>query len=375
MPQLLVEQQRRDDRARELLWRPLAAVPRLRQALAGLYRVLAEEGIDVVAFTGAASADALLAARPTVAALYAHSLFGSGLPLLGAYPAERDAYDVELERGDPDAVIDLRLSGNLVHELCHGPPTAHAERAPSWMVAESAAITLGIAARRAHVFPDDPGEAVPGVSLFVCVGSAFARRWGRGALFRFLAGAPLAEVAGERVAQALETAAWQDWLSRREPPFARDALSAMAWIKLGELAPDPEEKLLEKAARTPWTLLPWWHEETFTVDEVEEAVASLFHVNVMAPTFRTHPAEPPGGRLWLDVEACTLSAEKRKQGVYAEPAWWLAPPPLAHRLWERGARRVCLEGATRSRAFAEALVEWGRGGTALPSETTWTFSR
>jgi hypothetical protein len=375
MPLLLLEQQDRADRARELLWRPIGAAPRLREALAGLYRVLGEEAIDPVAFTGAASAEALLAARPTVAALYAHSLFGSGLPLLGAYPAERDAYDRELDAGDPDAVIDLRLSGNLIHELCHGPASAHSERAPSWMLAESAAITLGVAARRAHVFPEVPGEAVPGVSLFVCVGSALARRWGRGALFRFLLGEPLSRVAGDRVATALEAAAWQDWMARREPPFARDALSAMAWIKLAELAPPPDENLLERAARTPWSALGWWQEESFTVDEVEEAVHALHHVNVMAPTFRTHPCEPPSGRLWLDVEACTLTAEKRQEGVFAEPAWWLVPPPLARRLWERGARRVCLEGVRRTRAFAEALVEWAGKGDELPSETTWTYSR
>src|SRR5437868_13779271 len=56
MPALLVEQQQRDDRARELLWHPIGEAPRLREALDGLFAALREEAIDAVAFTGAASA-------------------------------------------------------------------------------------------------------------------------------------------------------------------------------------------------------------------------------------------------------------------------------------------------------------------------------
>jgi hypothetical protein len=371
MPELLVEQLQPEDDARRLLQHRIGRAPRLYEALAGLYRTLAEDGIDVVAFTGAASAEALLAARPTVASLYAHSLFGSGLPLLGAYPAERAAYATELD-GDWDAVLDLRLSGNLIHELCHGPPIAY--RMP-WMIAEAAAITLGTAARAAHIFPDEDGEAVPGVSLFVCLGSALARRWGRGALFRLLLGAPLASAAGEKAAAALESCAWQDWLLRPEPPFAVHALAAMAWIKVAEGAPDVSPRLLEEAARTPWSSLPWWREESFTVAEVDEMLTSLCQVNVLAPVFRTRPAEP--GRLWLDVAECRISTEKRPESVFAEPAWWLVPPPMARRLWERGARRLRLDGVTRRHrsAAAQALHEWVLESTDLPAEAAWTFSR
>src|SRR5262249_12138910 len=157
------------------------------------------------------------------AAIYAHTLFGSGMPLTGAYPGERAAWATD----DPDGVVE-RLSGNLVHEICHGPPSAYAERPLPWLIAEAAALTLGADARRAHILPDEPGEAVPGVALFVCVGSALARRWGRKKLYSLLAGAPLPEPIG----RVLEEAAWQDWSARQEVPFARDALRAMAWIKL-----------------------------------------------------------------------------------------------------------------------------------------------
>jgi hypothetical protein len=373
MPAMLVEQQTPADETRARLWRELGKAPRLRAALEGLYRALAEEGIDARRFLGAHSAGELLAARPSVAALYARTMFGSGLPLLGAWPAERELLARELD--DEDS-IDRRLSGNLVHELCHGPAAAHAERPTPWMIAEAAALTLGARAFARHLFPEEPGEAVPGVSLFVCLGSALRRRFP--GFLRILDGAPLSERVGEAAARALEAAAWQDWLARREPPFARDALSAMAWIKLAE-APLSGEDLLARAAATPWSELSWWRESNFSLEEVEEAVGALFQVNRMAPTFQTHPDELPGGRLWLDVAACTLSAERRSDGVFAEPAWWLVPPPMARRLWERGARRLRVDGARREdrRAIAAALFELAQDNQPLPEEPvlTWTSSR
>jgi hypothetical protein len=404
MPALLVEQLERGDPARELLWRPLAlaALPRLGAALDGMYRALAAAGIDAEAFCGAASPAALLAARPSVAALYAFTLFGRGLPLVGAFPAERALYGRDLERHDPDAVIDLRLSAHLVHELCHGPTRALDGPPAPWMIVEAAALHLGSIARAAHIFPDEAGEAVPGVALFTLVGQALARRFGRAALWRVLVGEPLDALFGRRVGRALAVAGWQDWLARREPPFARDALAALAWIKLADGARarspladaceraagrDPLDgatalpDLLAAAARTSWRALPWWSEEPENDDLglVDGAVRALFQVQRMAPTFQTHPSEPPGGRLWLDVERCTLAAEPRPDGIFGEPAWWLWPPPLARKLAERGVGRVRIEGAARRHAgaIAAALVELCLGAGALAEETVlaWTCSR
>src|SRR5262249_14856863 len=61
MPTPLLEQLRPDDAARALLWRPLvlARLPRLRQALDGLFAALAAEGIAATAFVGAATPAAL----------------------------------------------------------------------------------------------------------------------------------------------------------------------------------------------------------------------------------------------------------------------------------------------------------------------------
>jgi hypothetical protein len=383
MPALMVEQLRPDDAPRALLRRPLALarLPRLRAALDGLFAALDGAAIDPLALVGASSPAALVAARPTAAALYAHTLFGSGLPLVGAYPADRAPLAAELATRDADDVIDLRLSSHLVHELCHGPGREHDGAPAPWLVAEAAATHLGAAARAAHLFPDEPGEALRGVSLFVLVGEVLARRFGTAALWRVSLGVPTAELFGARTARALDEAGWDDWRARQEAPFARDALGAAAWIKLIELARTDERASLAEAARWPWSALPWWSDAIDDADRrmVPRAVAALFCVNAMAPTFQTLPSEPPGARLWLDVGECTLRAEPRADGVFAEPAWWLFPPPLARALADRGARRVRIDGATRARrdAIASALVELCDRSGALPSEVelSWASSR
>ena len=383
MPALLVDQLRPDDAPRALLQRPLALarLPRLAAALDGLFAALAAAGIEARALVGADSPAALIAARPTAAALYAGTLFGSGLPLLGAYPADRPTLAADLATRDPDEVLDLRLSSHLVHELCHGRARACDGPPAPWLVAEAAATHLGAAARAAHLFPDEPGEALRGVSLFVLVGDVLARRFGRAALWRVSLGAATAELFGARAARALDDAAWDDWRARQEAPFSRDALRAFDWIKLIDAARSDDAPTLEAMRARPWPTLPWWREAATDEERalVPRAVAALFQVNAMAPTFSTLPSEPPQARLWLDVDECLLYAEPRSDGVFAEPARWLFPPPLARALAERGAARVRIDGATRAhrRAIAAALVELCDERRPLPRqvELTWASSR
>src|SRR5205823_8882636 len=193
-----------------------AHLPRLRGALEGVFRVLREADIDPQPVLGAATPESLLKSRPCAAALAAPTLLGSGLPMIGAMPWERDFLNGELATREPDDVFDHRLSGAILHELCHGPRRELSSPPPPWMVLEAAAITLGRLAWPRHVFPDLPGEAVPGVSLFVLVGECLARLFGLGALLRAGLGlAPLAEAFGARAAAALEEAAVSDWQERR----------------------------------------------------------------------------------------------------------------------------------------------------------------
>jgi hypothetical protein len=252
------------------------------------------------------------------------------------------------------------------------------------MVAEAAANHLGAAARAADVFPDERDEGMRAVAPFVLLGEVLARRFGAARLWRFATGATAAELFGAPVGDALDAAAWEDWLARREPPFARDALGVGAWLKLVDAARGGMalgETPLARAHALEWPSLPWWNEAP-TQDDfamLPRALTALFQVNALAPDFRTLPSEPPHARLWIDVAAARLSAEPRPDGVYGEPAWWLLPPPLARRLHERGAQRVRIEGATRARRheLAQALVElcMSNGDLAAETELSWPSSR
>src|SRR5262249_45714879 len=149
-----------------------------------------------------------------------------------------------------------------------------------------------------------------------------------------------------------------------------------AWIRRAELARagvDAEEPdLLGRAERTPWSELPWYHEVPTDEDAaiLATGVRALFQANVLAWTFQTHPAELPGGELVADLEAGLLVAPPRPEGVFAEPARWLAPPPWCRILRERGARRVRVAGARRAPhpAIVAALVELAAGDGPLPVE-------
>ena len=390
MPRMLTEQMLRgEDPARRLLWRPLelARLPRLREALHGLSRELHAAGLDAEAFLGASSAEQLVQQRPNIAALAAPALLGSGLPLVGAWPAERELMNAELSFRDPDEVLDLRLSGGLLHELCHGPRSELSQPPPPFILVESAALWLGSLAFPRHVFPEVPGEAVPGVSMFVLLGQALACLYGKPAVLQTLCEGP------GFPSRALETAAWQDWLQRREVPFARDALAAPDWVKLAELdragllppIEDPLDAarrlppLLQQAAQARFASLPWWGQEPqlLDLDLARASVPALFCANVLAPTYQTHPCEAPSLR--LDVEACLLSRAPVPAGVFGEPARWLFPAPLCRKLRERGARTVAIEGAERRHALpiAEALIQLALGGDGPLNPTTvlrWTSS-
>lgn len=339
MPAMLVDQMLGDDRACRLLRRPLdlPRLPRLSAALDGLFRV-----VDGRKLTGFSTPAELIAARPTAAALAASTLLGSGLPLVGAWPAERALID-----GDPlddDAVFDLRLSGGLMHEICHGLSRPLDRPPPPWMVLEAAALLLGSLAFPRHVFPEVPGEAVPGVSLFVLLGQCLARLFGEKNFFLFLTeAAPMSEVLGPVAAEALERAARDEWARRPEVPFARDALAAPAWVKVADAA--RAGRVIRLADDVPFGELPWWHEDPIDEDyEIARiAVRAVRQVNVLAPTYQTNPCDAPV--LTLDTRTCLLERPRHRAGVFGEPAFWIVPPPICRRLRERGIERMQLETA------------------------------
>jgi hypothetical protein len=145
-------------------------------------------------------------------------------------------------------------------------------------------------------------------------------------------------------------------------------------VKLADAGRSGRALSLATARRTPWRELPWWSDGETAADRdmVATGVRALFQVNVISGCFQTHPSEPPGGRLTLDVENCRIAAAVRPNGVFAEPARWLFPPCLARRLHERGARRVEILGAARVRIaeITAALLELVDRDGGLPSEVS-----
>jgi hypothetical protein len=435
-PEKWVDQRLRgpsDDPARALLQRPIAHgdLPGLEQALDGSCALLREAQVEPEALLGAGSARDLISGAPNALQLAQRALLSCGLPLLGAGQGERGETARLLEaagQGAEAAVLDLRLGQHLVHELLHGPLREQAHETPPWMALESAALWLQAQARPAHVFPEAPFEAVPGVSLFVRVGEAFAAALGLRSLGLLLASpGRFAELFGQRAAAALSCAGLQEWLRVPSPPFAHEALGGEAWMKLlwaagapfaqagpaeaggaplpvdrflatpGAAAPalpllpdalrallDAVEAkgpvraardvppLLAAAAKVPWDRLGWWWQEAGPAElaRTNTAVRALFLENALAPLFLTRPSELPQGLLLLDVAACELSAKRRARGVFAEPSRWTLPPPVCRLLHARGLRKLALAGARRASAGAIATQLWelAHGAGGLPEQ-------
>jgi SAM-dependent methyltransferase len=354
------------DRASAILLHPLdlGRMPRLEEALGGLFRHLGSEATGLLG-EGMTSPAALLSARPTLAALQGAALFGGGAPLLGVAPDDRARLGAEIERLGPDAALDWRLSGFLVHELCHGLPVEPAGPPVPWTLLEAAALHLGHAARAAHFFPDVAGEALPAVGGFLLVGEVFARRVGRAALYRLSLGAGLGQVVGDAAAARLSEEGLALWQARRTAPFVIDALDALDWARRIEAA-------LHAVPFAAWPELPWWSEAVSDGDLgfLDAGVAAMMSHHRFGPPLEVVPSDPPEQRLFVDPRACTLAALPRPEGIFGEPATWLFPPPAARRLLERGAERVIVEGATRKRRgeVAAALADLVASDRPLPRE-------
>lgn len=401
-----------------LLHGPLdpAHTPRLTAALHGLCDALTGAGLRPEDALGAPDAAALWRRRPSAAALFRSSLFGSGLPMLGAQPFEVPTLCALLRGGqEPMSVLDDRVAAHLIHELCHGRARPRALHA-SWMIQEAAAAHLGLHASPALLIPDRPAGALPAALHHLLLADVLARFHGLAALWSIpLGDAPLAATLGPRAAAAFDVAEWQHWRRSQRPPFAPDSLRVFDWLKLYDAAraplpsaagatlaallddasaaapdcadPDAPDAafcrfqavvagpdLLDAAAALPWDALPWYHAAPSEADEalIPLGVRALFQVHLLAPNLQLHPSPLPEDTLLLDVDACALRALPRRDGIYAEPARWLLPPPIAHRLRARGARLIRFTGCRQpsAAAIAQQIIALSRASAPLPAEST-----
>ena len=136
-------------------------------------------------------------------------------------------------------------------------------------------------------------------------------------------------------------------------PLLERAASLEGWQRAVDV-PD----LLDAADAVPWHALPWWAEEPAAADETmaRHSVRAMFQVDVLAPTFQTHPH--PVAELHLDAEACLLTRERADQGVGpGEPPEWIVPPALCRRLAQAGIRRLSVRGSESAALLARLLEE------------------
>jgi len=333
----------------------LRRLPRLREALERLFALVADAGVPCGVALGATTPDRLIAARPSLADLYAGCHFGRSMPMLYAYPGDL-ADDAWRGRG-PDELIDARYVGPLLHELSHlHPLDPDLVPAPA-NLHEALAAWIGSEAWPEQVFPAPGGEdAIPGAPWFAALGGFLALRIGASDAIRAQAGAlDLRRPLGAPCVEALRCYGWLAFLETGAPHLMTDAFHPERWWKIIDLHRDPcllrsfHSDLVEPLLRslpppgTPlcarwdaaldalaWAELPAWRDAPTAADDAlaQRAVRALHVRTEMAGrSFRTVRASPPGA-LELDLQGCLLEAPWPDHDAAFAPPRHPYPPSL-----------------------------------------------
>jgi len=358
MPAQLAVQLRAAGGAEERLFSArldLRRLPRLREALDRLFALVAGAGVACARAIGATTPQALLAARPTLAELYAGCHFGRSMPMLYAYPGDLAE---EAWRGrSPDELIDARYVGPLLHELSHlHPLDPDLVPAPA-NLHEALAAWIGSEAWPDQVFPARGGEdAIPGAPWFAAVGGFVALRIGAPEAVRAQAGGlDLRGPLGAPCVEAMRCYGWLGFLESGAPHLLSDAFHPERWWKLIDLHRDLRlarafhaahvEPLLRSvpARGTPlraawdealdalsWSELPCSRDAPTAGDDALalRAVRAL-HVRTerSGRTFRAARAHPPGP-IALDAGECLLRAPWPDCDAVGAPPRHPYPPSL-----------------------------------------------
>lgn len=267
----------------------LSRLPRVREALESLWALVAGAGLPCRETLGAATPQALFAARPTLAHLYAGAHFGRSMPMLYAYPG--DLLPAAWAGRTPEEYVDARFAGPLAHELAHLLPLDPALVPAPGNLHEALAAWIGSEAFPAQLWPapPDPGaadeparrggeDALPGGAFYASVGGWVARAIGPRNALRAQAGAldleSVEEGLGPACAQALRLRGWLPYLESGAPHLLADTFRVDRWWKLIDLHRDP-------------------------------ALAARFDEEQVRPLFAARPPPGPGlvARLdaWLDA--------------------------------------------------------------------------
>ena len=309
-------------------------LPRLAAAIDRLYALLAEAGVQGGEALGAASADALRASAPTLAALYRRTHYGGFMPLLYGYPADlayahgRGAADGR----DVLATIDRYLTAPIVHELCHFAPGRTALAPPH--LDECVAGWLGVHVHPELAYPsgehDDALYAAPWLAQ---VGQAVARGFGIAPLVRAHAGGDRAALPEPFVAAAARLGR-DDWRARRPLHFLSDTFAPAPWVALAlttAAGRSPAGATLATLAATPLAALTLPEDPAFDRAIVEDGLRAMCLASTqIAGSFRTR-GRLPDGAIAIDAAACAIIAPGRGALDPVVPRYWL-PPAVATRI-------------------------------------------
>lgn len=363
LPEVRIEQMLAVGPARRVLHAPLRwdRMPRLRAAIARLLALLPPA--SVAAWLGSADADEVLAACPTLEALYQRTYYGGYLPLLYGAPMDLQRLCGQLDGGAPiEQVVERSLGAAVLHELSH----CHRGRAAIFppYLDECLASYLGTRALPAHAFPEPGGpEALYGTPWLLQVGQALAQvatahtapaaegpRGTEEPIFRAHCGAvPWRAVLPPGLLAAVRRLGWDEYRARRDAHMLSSNYTPEPWLKLFTLAaagalPPPErqsELTLEGLGALSWSDIPTGPETAHDEETLRYGLRALCLRNRLeGGTFRVVRA-PPAGPVQVDLASCQLrcAASDGPDGV--GPAGprvlrYLFPPATAARLRRQG---------------------------------------
>lgn len=315
----------------------LRRLGRLREGLHRLFALVADAGLGCAATLGAATPEALVAARPTLAELYAGCHFGRSMPMLYAYRG--DLADEALRGRSGEELIDARYVGPLVHELSHlHPLDPQLVPAPA-NLHESLAAWLGSTAWPATIWPAAGEEdALPGGAFFASVGCWVARALSPRGAIRAQAGAldlaSAEEGLGPDAVPALRLYGFLPFLDTGATHLLSDAFRPDRWWKLIDLHRDP-------------------------------ALRERLHAEVVRPLLRDGPPSP--GVKVQPIWDAHLDA----QPLWALPAAREGPSAADRELAELARKALLARTSRRGLRFASARADLT---LSLDKETCWLSS-
>jgi hypothetical protein len=345
MPELRRRQRETEDPAHQRIFHSplrLDAMPRLRRAAVALRGLLRDADVpdDVIP-----ALPLLLTGAPTLSELADATYFAAQLPVLYTYPGDLDAYARELRDREAagaspaeaiTALLDLRLTAPIIHELCHFGP----ERQPLFppLLDECVAGYLGVVACPSFSFPEGTDDnALLGAPWFAQVGQALARSLGILNLVRAQAGiTPWPEAASSAFVDAAARCGWAQHRRCRAPSFLAENTRPEPWVKLAFLARNDAEILERQALATleavddiAWSEIPTDAPAPLDLEILRDGIRAMcLAASSDGGAYRVRAATPTE-IISIDLDRCVISRHPAEVPLDGAAPRYFFPPAVA----------------------------------------------